>query len=121
MRQRKPHGQGSGAKSEAKQSEIGLHTHSMERVKAAQQTKKVKANTRLNKTGLVLYIDPKLNKVLRTLALDRDTSVHALGLAGLRLLLDKLDVAVPADYLPDQLLLEPNAGEDVIVARLFKS
>jgi hypothetical protein len=43
-------------------------------------------STRRNKKGLVLYVDPAVTVALRRLALDRGTSVQALGLAALEML-----------------------------------
>lgn len=84
----------------------GIYTQAMAQVsrltprQAPAKPRRAKANTRLNKVGVVLYVEPQVNKALRQAALDLDTSVHALGLAGLLLLLERLEIKVEQHLLP---------------------
>lgn len=63
-----------------------------------------KPATRAGKKGFVIYVHPAVNKALRLLALDHDQSVHRLGLEALRLLLDRHNVEMPSELLPERLL-----------------
>ena len=49
------------------------------------------APSRRGKKAMVLYVDPELSKRLKVLAAQNDTSVHALGLEALDLVLDRYE------------------------------
>ena len=53
---------------------------------AGKKAKKPPAATRLNKKGLIFYVDPKVTRALRRLALDTERSVQELGMTALNML-----------------------------------
>lgn len=61
-----------------------------------QKPSKAKPKTRINKKGLVLYVEPEVTIALRRLALDTGSSVQALGAEALDLLFAKHGVATRA-------------------------
>src|SRR5262245_56476235 len=63
---------------------------------ASEKSRRPKPSTRVNKKGLVIYVAPDVTKVLRRLAIDRDTSVQDLGLLAISLLFEHCRVELPA-------------------------
>ena len=75
-----------------------------------------KASTRADKKGFVIYVHPAVNKALRLLALEHDQSVHRLGLEALRLLIDRHNIEMPPELLPERLLPVLSRGPRTEVA-----
>ena len=46
--------------------------------------------SRRNKRGVVIYVEPEMAKALKRLAIDRDTTLQALGLQALEALLQEV-------------------------------
>jgi hypothetical protein len=73
---------------------------------------KPKAATRVDKVGLVLYVDPRVNKAMRRAAIDNDTSLQALGQHALRLLFDHLGIDLPGVVLNFDAALASPVSDD---------
>ena len=55
----------------------------------ASATRASRPASRRDKRGVVIYVDPEMAKALKRLAIDRDTTLQALGLQALEALLQE--------------------------------